>query len=174
MTKSRNSRSKGTPATVALTEAQIEFTSHTYDHDPQAPSYGMEAAQALGRPPAEVFKTLIAQVDSRPHVAIVPVDRTVNLKALAAAVGGKRADMAPADLAQRLTGYVLGGISPIGQRTTLPTVLDESAQNHEWIYVSGGSRGFDVGLAPVDLAAITSAVIAPISTAPASPPPPAG
>lgn len=171
MARNQNPRSKGTPATIALTTAGIDFTSHIYAHDPHAQSYGMEAAEALGLAPAEVFKTLIAVVDARPHVAVVPVDRTLNLKALAAAAGGKRADMAPADLAQRLTGYVLGGISPIGQRTALPTVLDESAQDHEWVYVSGGARGFDIGIAPVDLAAITSAVIAPISTAPAGPPP---
>jgi Cys-tRNA(Pro)/Cys-tRNA(Cys) deacylase len=173
MATSKSRRSKGTPATSTLTAAGLHFTSHTYDHDPRVASFGLEAAEALGLPPSQVFKTLIALVDARPHVAVVPVDCTVDLKALATAAGGKRADMAPADLAQRLTGYVIGGISPIGQRTSLPTVVDSSARNHAQVYVSGGARGFDIGIDPADLVRITSAVIAPIATGPASRPAPA-
>ena len=148
-------REVGTPATVALTRAGIPFTSHAYEHDPKAPSFGLEAARALGLDPADVFKTLLATVDGSTVVAIVPVSGSLDLKRLAAARGGRRAEMAdPAD-AQRLTGYVLGGISPIGQRRQLPTLLDESARGRTTIYVSGGRRGFDIGLAPDDLLEVT-------------------
>lgn len=170
MAKPSSPRTKGTPATIALTTLGISFTSHTYAHDPQATSFGEEAADALGFPYSHVFKTLMTVVDTTPYVAIVPVDRHLNLKAMAAAVHGKRADMAPSDIAQRLTGYVLGGISPIGQRTTVPTVLDESALDLATIYVSGGARGFDIGLAPSDLINITAATVAAIATGTTSPP----
>jgi Cys-tRNA(Pro)/Cys-tRNA(Cys) deacylase len=148
---------------VALTRAGVAFTSHAYDHDPAAASYGLEAAQALGLDPAQVFKTLVADVDGRPVVAIVPVDRSLDLKALAAAVGGKRASMADPASAQRATGYVVGGISPLGQKRALPTVLDSSALEHETVYVSGGRRGFDLGLSPADLLAQTGGSTAPIA-----------
>jgi len=160
-------RKKGggsTPATVALSAAGIDFTAHPYPHDPRSTSYGLEAAEALSLDPARVHKTLLATVDGTPTVAIVPVSGQLDLKALARAVGGSRATMAdPAD-AQRLTGYVVGGISPIGQRRRHPTVLDERALDHPTIYVSGGKRGLDLELAPADLVRVTDAVLARIGS----------
>ncbi len=147
----------GTPATVALTRAGITFTTHAYEHDPAAPSYGMEAAVVLGLDPAQVFKTLCVSVDARLAVAIVPVDGQLDLKAVAAALGGKKAVMADPAEAERVTGYVVGGISPIGQRKRLPTVLDATALGFDVVYVSGGRRGLDLGLAPGDLVRITGA-----------------
>lgn len=152
----------GTPATVALTRAGIPFSLHPYEHDPRAASFGEEAASALGLSVTEVFKTLMAMVDGAPVIAVVPVSGSLDLKALAAAVGGKRAEMADGQTAQRLSGYVLGGISPIGQKRALPTVVDASAQSLDRIYVSGGRRGLDIGLAPADLAALTGAMFAAI------------
>lgn len=152
----------GTPATVALTRAGVAFTEHVYTHDPGATSYGTEAADALGLEPARVLKTLFASVDGRLVVGIVPVAGQLDLKALAAAVGGKKAAMAdPAD-AERATGYVVGGISPVGQRRAHPTVLDESAMAFDEVYVSGGRRGLDLGLAPADLVRVTGATVATI------------
>jgi Cys-tRNA(Pro)/Cys-tRNA(Cys) deacylase len=158
-------RDAGTPATLALTRAGIPFTTHAYDHDPRSSSYGLEAAAALGLDPAAVFKTLVAEVDGSPVVAIVPVSGTLDLKALAAACGGRRADLAEAATAQRLTGYVVGGISPIGQRRPLPTLLDESAILLATVYVSGGRRGLDIGLAPEHLLAVTGGAYAAIGRA---------
>ena len=156
-------RSGSTPATVALTAAGIPFTVHTYDHDPGVASYGLEAADALGLDPDRVFKTLLATVDGRLTVGVVPVSAQLDLKALATAVGGKRAAMAAPAEAERATGYVVGGISPVGQRRRHPTVLDESALPHPTIYVSGGKRGLDLGLAPTDLVRVTGAVTAAVS-----------
>ncbi|MFC4610238.1 Cys-tRNA(Pro) deacylase [Streptomyces maoxianensis] len=155
----------GTPATVALTAAGTAFTVHAYDHDPASPSYGEEAAQALGVTPDRVFKTLVADVDGELTVAIVPVAGQLDLKALAAAVGAKRATMADPAAAERTTGYVRGGISPLGQRKPLRTVLDTSASAHSTICVSAGRRGLEVELSPSDLATLTSAVLAPIGRA---------
>ena len=152
----------GTPATVALTEAGIAFSTHAYEHDPAAPSYGLEASQVLGLPPEQVFKTLLADVDGELVVAIVPVAGMLDLKALAAATGGKKAEMADPRLAERTTGYVVGGISPLGQRKRLRTVLDETAILHDTVYVSGGRRGLDLGLSPDDLLALTRATTADI------------
>ncbi|MDH6227434.1 MULTISPECIES: Cys-tRNA(Pro) deacylase [Streptomyces] len=163
--KSKKQQSGGTPATVALTEAGVPFTVHAYEHDPSHPSYGEEAAEAMGVPPDRVFKTLVADVDGSLVVAVVPVAGSLDLKALAAAVGGKRAAMADPALAERTTGYVRGGISPLGQRRKLPTVLDASAEGHDTICVSAGRRGLEVELAPADLASLTSAVSAPIGRA---------
>ncbi|MEV5926145.1 Cys-tRNA(Pro) deacylase [Streptomyces cellulosae] len=160
--KSKKQQSNGTPATVALTAAGVPFTVHSYDHDPSHPSYGEEAAEAMGVSPDRVFKTLVADVDGALTVAVVPVAGQLDLKALASAAGGKRASMADPGLAERTTGYVRGGISPLGQRKKLPTVLDESATRHETICVSAGRRGLEVELAPADLANLTSAVLAPI------------
>ena len=152
----------GTPATVALTRAGVAFTEHAYEHDPGASSYGLEAAELLGLDPAQVLKTLFTQVDGRLVVGIVPVSGQLDLKAVAAAVGGKKAAMAdPAD-AERATGYVVGGISPVGQKKAHPTVLDASALNHDRVYVSGGRRGLDLGLDPRDLVRVTDATVAPI------------
>jgi len=152
----------GTPATVALTRAGIAFTVHAYDHDPAADSYGAEAARVLGVEPRRVFKTLLADVDGRLTVAVVPVAGQLDLKALAAAAGGKRAAMADPKLAERTTGYVLGGISPLGQRKKLPTVVDDSALTHETVFCSAGRRGLEVELAPADLVALTGATTAAI------------
>ncbi|MFH9015839.1 Cys-tRNA(Pro) deacylase [Streptomyces sp. NPDC017943] len=162
MAKKAKKQQGGTPATVALTAAGARYTVHAYDHDPAHPSYGEEAAQAMGVSPDRVFKTLVADVDGALTVAVVPVAGQLDLKALAAAVGGKRATMADPALAERTTGYVRGGISPLGQRKRLPTVLDASASAHATICVSAGRRGLEVELAPDTLATLTQAVLAPI------------
>lgn len=153
----------GTPATAALTAAGIPFSEHAYAHDPANRDFGMEAATALGLDPDQVFKTLLADVDGRLVVGIVPVTGKLDLKALAAAVGGKKAAMADPALAERRTGYVVGGISPIGQKTRHETVLDETAELWDVVYVSGGRRGFDLGLSPADLVRATDAVVADIA-----------
>ncbi len=161
----RRSTAGGTPATVALERAGVAFTRHSYEHDPSAPSYGLEAAAVLGLDPTTVFKTLLAEVDGQLVVAVVPVAGQLDLKALAAAVGGKRAAMADAAKAERTSGYVVGGISPLGQRKRLLTVLDASAATLETIYVSGGKRGLDLGLDPGDLVTLLDAQVAPIGRA---------
>ncbi|AUY52161.1 MULTISPECIES: Cys-tRNA(Pro) deacylase [Streptomycetaceae] len=153
---------QGTPATVALESAAVAFTVHAYEHDPAAASYGGEAAEALGVPADRVFKTLVADVDGVLTVGVVPVAGQLDLKALAAAVGGKRAAMADPAAAERSSGYVLGGISPLGQRRPLRTVVDDSALAHATVYVSAGRRGLEVELAPADLVALTGARTAPI------------
>ena len=154
--------SGGTPATVALTRAGIDFTLHAYDHDPRADSYGLEAAEALGLDPARVFKTLMAEVDGRLAVAVVPVSGQLDLKSLARALGGSRAAMAELGAAERATGYVAGGISPVGQKRRSRTVVDDSALTHPTIFVSAGRRGLDLEIAPADLVRITEAVTAPV------------
>ncbi|MFI0709297.1 Cys-tRNA(Pro) deacylase [Streptomyces inhibens] len=159
----KSKKSVGTPATVALTEAGVPFATHSYEHDPAAPSYGEEAAEALGVAPDQVFKTLLAEVDGTLTVAVVPVSGSLDLKALAAAVGGKRAVMADPAAAERSTGYVLGGISPLGQRKRLRTVVDASAEGRPTVCVSAGRRGLEVELAPEDLVALTDARVAPIA-----------
>ena len=153
----------GTPATVALTAAGIAFTPHAYEHDAANTNFGLEAAAALQLDAEQVFKTLLADVDGTLTVAIVPVTGKLDLKALAAAVGGKKAEMADPRVAERKTGYVVGGISPIGQKTRHVTVLDETAELFDTIFVSGGKRGFDIELAPADLLAITGGSIAAIA-----------
>lgn len=159
--------SGGTPATVALSRAGIAFTLHEYPHDPRAASYGEEAAaflaDSLGVAPSRVFKTLMVSVDTRLAVGMVPVTARLDLKAVARALGGRKAEMAEVALAERATGYVAGGISPIGQRRAHPSVLDESAWTCPTVFVSGGRRGLDLELAPADLAQVTGAVRAPIS-----------
>jgi len=161
--KKQKSGSGGTPATVAATRAGVAFTLHSYEHDPAAASYGEEAAEALGVAPERVFKTLVADVDGALTVAVVPVSGSLDLKALAAAVGGKRAAMADPAVAERTTGYVRGGISPLGQRKALPTVVDSSAERYGTVCVSAGRRGLEIELAPADLVALTGAVTAPIA-----------
>ena len=161
----RRTDAAGTPATVALTRAGVAFTAHAYEHDPRAAAYGLEAAQKLGIDPDRVFKTLLATVDGALAVGIVPVAQQLDLKALAQALGGKRAEMADPAVAERRTGYVVGGISPIGQKTALPTVLDESAILCETVFISGGRRGLDLELAPDDLLAVTGGRYAPIARA---------
>ncbi len=152
----------GTPATVALTRAGVAFTLHPYDHDPRAESFGLEAAAALGVPAERVFKTLLAEAGGRLVVGIVPVTGQLDLKALARAVGAPKAVMADPAAAERSTGYVVGGISPVGQRKALPTVLDATALDHPTVFVSGGRRGLDLELAPADLVRVTGATTAPI------------
>lgn len=156
------SRRGGTPATLALERASVEHELRPYEHDPRATSYGEEAAALLGLDPACVLKTLLAATDQGLVVAVVPVSGSLDLKALAAAVGSKRASMAEPRTAERATGYVVGGISPLGQRTRLRTVLDASALDHERVWVSAGRRGLDVGLDPTDLVRLTGADVAPI------------
>ncbi|MEU1196991.1 Cys-tRNA(Pro) deacylase [Streptomyces sp. NPDC005813] len=163
--KSKKQQSGGTPATVALTDAGVAFTVHSYEHDPSHPSYGEEAAEAMGVSPERVFKTLVADVDGALVVAVVPVAGSLDLKALATAVGGKRAAMADPAAAERTTGYVRGGISPLGQRKRLRTVLDSSAAAHATICVSAGRRGLEVELSPDDLAKLTDAVSARVGRA---------
>lgn len=153
----------GTPATVALVAAGIPFTAHTYAHDPATTNYGLETATALGLDPDRVFKTLLAEADGRLVVGIVPVTGMLDLKSLAAAVGAKRAQMAEPAVAERKTGYVVGGISPLGQKVALPTVLDETASLWDTIFVSGGRRGFDIELAPADLLRLTGGQLADIT-----------
>lgn len=152
-----------TPATKLLVQLGVQFRVHEYQHDPNVQSYGLEAADKLGYPYEQVFKTLVAQIDSGFAVAIVPVNTQVNLKSLALAVGSKKAQMAAPVVASRLTGYVVGGISPIGQKKLLPTVLDEMAQLQETILVSGGKRGFDIELNPQDLISVTNGSYAAIA-----------
>ena len=152
----------GTPATVALTRAGVPFTLHPYDHDPRAESFGLEAAEALGVPPERVFKTLLAEAGGVLVVGIVPVTGQLDLKALARAVGAPKATMADPVAAERSTGYVVGGISPVGQKRALSTVLDDSALSHETVFVSGGRRGLDLELTPADLVRATRATTAPI------------
>jgi Cys-tRNA(Pro)/Cys-tRNA(Cys) deacylase len=153
----------GTPATALLTSAQITFSLHSYRHDPRAEAFGDEAATALGVDPARIFKTLIAAVDGRLVCGVVPVAGRLDLKALAAAAGGKRAVMAEPAQAARATGYVVGGISPLGHRSRIPVVVDESATTFETVYVSAGKRGLQVELTPADLVRACEATVAAIA-----------
>lgn len=159
----KNAGAVGTPATLALGSRGIPFTGHPYAHQPGVAGYGIEAAEALGVDPARVFKTLLADVDGALVVGVVPVTSQLDLKALAAAAGGKRASMADPALAERKTGYVVGGISPIGQKVSLPTIVDESAGGFATIFVSGGRRGFDIELSPASLIDATGGRLAAIA-----------
>ncbi|MGI5337377.1 Cys-tRNA(Pro) deacylase [Streptomyces sp. CA-181903] len=163
MAKKAAGTSGGTPAVVALEKAGVPFTLHAYTHDPASASYGEEAADALGVEPGRVFKTLVAEVDGTLTVAVVPVSGSLDLKALAAAVGGKRAAMADPAAAERTTGYVRGGISPLGQRKRLRTAVDASALAHATIHVSAGRRGLEVELEPQVLVGLTGAKVAEIA-----------
>jgi Cys-tRNA(Pro)/Cys-tRNA(Cys) deacylase len=149
---------KGTPAIAAATRAGVPFTVHEYAHDPRTESYGLEAVEKLGLDPARVFKTLVADVDGALTVAVVPVAAQLDLHAL-----GKRARMADPKAAERATGYVSGGISPLGQRRPLATVVDESALAFETIHVSAGRRGLELELVPADLVRLTGARVARIA-----------
>ncbi len=152
-----------TPAVIAARKAGIPFTLHEYRHDPRAESYGLEAAEALGLDVARVFKTLVAALEAKDlWVAVVPVARLLDLKALSQAAGAKRAAMADPRAAERATGYVLGGISPLGQRQRLRTVVDASALEFGTIFVSAGRRGLEIELAPGDLVTLCNALVAPI------------
>jgi Cys-tRNA(Pro)/Cys-tRNA(Cys) deacylase len=154
---------KGTPATLLLAREGVAHTVHAYDVDASAPSYGEGAAAALGIEPERMLKTLLASLDGRLVCGVVPVSGSLDLKALAAALGGKRAVMAEPAAAERSTGYVVGGISPLGQRTRLATAVDETAALFETVYVSAGRRGLSVELAPADLVRLTGAVVAAVT-----------
>ena len=155
---------RGTPATALVAKAKVEHRIHEYRHDPAAPSYGEEAAEQLGVDPAGVFKTLVAEVDGRLTVAVVPVAARLDLKALAAAAGGRKAVMAEPAAAERATGYVVGGISPLGHRRRLPVLLDASMQNRATVMVSAGRRGLELELAPEDLARLSGGTFAELAT----------
>jgi len=154
---------QGTAATALLTRQGIPYTVHAYEHDPRHGSYGTEAAEALGVASGQVFKTLVAEVDGALTVGVVPVTAQLDLKALAAAVGGKKAAMADVAAAERATGYVAGGISPLGQRRRLPVVIDATALEFPSVYCSGGRRGLEIELAPRDLVRAANATVAPIA-----------
>ena len=160
----RKNTSQGTPATAVLAAAGVSFNLHPYSHDPAAASYGLEAAEVLGIDPARVFKTLMVEVDGKLAVGVVPVSGSLDLTAIAAALGSKKAAMADPAAAERRTGYVLGGISPLGQRQPSPTVIDETAITLDTILVSGGRRGLDIELDPRELVRLTRAVNAAIGT----------
>ncbi len=155
-----------TPATALLSKAKVAFTLHPYRHDGGSGGYGEQAAAALGVAPERIFKTLIAQVDGALACGLVPVARRLDLKAFAAALGRKKAELADPAAAARATGYVVGGISPLGQRSRLPIVVDASVERFETVYVSAGRRGLQVELAPGDLLRLSSAVTAEITQRP--------
>ena len=160
----RKEATGSSPATVALVRAGVAFDLHPYEHGAGTghSRYGLEAVGALGLDPAQVFKTLVAGVDGRLVVAVVPVSGSLDLKALAAAVGGKRAEMAEAAEAERATGFVVGGISPVGHRSRLDVVVDATATDLERVYVSAGRRGLQMSLSPGDLVAVTGGRVAPV------------
>jgi Cys-tRNA(Pro)/Cys-tRNA(Cys) deacylase len=155
---------KGTPATTAAQRAKIAHRVHEYDHDPGVTGYGAEAVERLGLDPERVFKTIVVALgDGRHAVAVVPVAAEVDLKALAAALGTKHAALADVADAQRLTGYLVGGISPLGQKRRLPTVIDESATTFETVFVSAGRRGLEIELAADDLRTLTDGRFAAVA-----------
>jgi Cys-tRNA(Pro)/Cys-tRNA(Cys) deacylase len=153
----------GTPATAALRAAGAVYTEHEYAHDPRSAAFGLEAAEALGVEPERVFKTLLFDADGEIAVGIVPVSARLDLKRAAAALGARRGAMADPAVAERRTGYVVGGISPLGQRTRHRTVVDETVELWDTVFVSGGRRGLDVELAPADLLRLTDAIVADIA-----------
>lgn len=167
MAKKKAHAAAGTPATTLLDKEKISYSLHPYTHDPSAASFGLEAAEALGVPANRVFKTLLVATGqpgaAALAVGIVPVNKSLDLKAIASALGIKKVDMADPSAAERRTGYVVGGISPLGQRQPSRTILDSSAVSHETIFISGGHRGLDIELAPADLQRLTDALIAQIA-----------
>ncbi|BDD88289.1 Cys-tRNA(Pro) deacylase [Desulfofustis limnaeus] len=153
-----------TPAINEAKKQKIPFTIHQYQHDPNHPSFGMEAAEALQLEPARVFKTLVIQLDNgKLAVAVLPVSEMLNLKRAAAACGTKKAELADKAVAEKSTGYVLGGISPLGQKKRLSTLIDKTATDHHTIYVSGGRRGLDIELRPADLQRLTNGQFAELT-----------
>jgi len=154
--------SKITPATRALAAASIAFTVHTYDYDPDAESIGLQAASALAEDPARVLKTLMALVDGKPVCVIVPSDQEISMKKLAAAAGGKSAQMMKPPEAERVTGFKVGGVSPSGQRRSVRTVIEQSALVHDQVYINGGQRGLQVRLKPDDARGVLKAVVADV------------
>ncbi len=154
--------SKATRATMALDRARVAYTLHSYRYDPDAERIGMQAAESLGVAPETVLKTLMAQVDGKPVCVIVPSDREVSMKRLAAAFGAKSAQMMRPDDAERLTGYHVGGISPFGQKKSVPTAIEIAALTHESVFINGGQRGLQVRLSPEDARAVLHAKAAPV------------
>jgi Cys-tRNA(Pro)/Cys-tRNA(Cys) deacylase len=155
--------SKTTPATLALGAAGVTFALFPYDYDPDAPRVGLQAAEALGKSPDQVFKTLMAEVDGKPVCVVVPSDCEVSMKKLAATFGGKSANMMKPVDAERLTGFKVGGISPFGQRKKVPTAIDETAELFDEVLINGGQRGLLVGLAPADAARVADARFADLA-----------
>ncbi len=155
--------SKATRATRALEQAGVEFTVHAYDYDPDAESIGLQAAEALGAEPQLVLKTLMTKVDGKPVCVVVPANREVSMKKLAAAVGGKSAEMMKPAEAERLTGYKVGGISPFGQARKVQTVVESAAFTHPQVYVNGGQRGLQIRLSPIVLVTLALAITAPVA-----------
>lgn len=152
-----------TPATAALDKAGVAYSLATYAYDPDADRIGLQAAEALGAPPSEVLKTLIVLADGKPACVVLASDREVSMKRLAAALGAKSAEMAPVPLAERTTGYRVGGVSPFGQKKRLATVLDAAAAALPEAYVNGGQRGLQVRLAPADLVKVLGAKVASVT-----------
>lgn len=152
-----------TPAINALNAAGVAYTIHEYTHDPRTESFGLEAAHALGLDPDQVYKTLMTDADGALTVAVVPVSGMLDLKALARAAGASKAKMADLHAAERATGYIAGGISPIGQKRRHPTVVDETVELWDTVFVSGGRRGLDIEIAPADLVSLAGAILADIS-----------
>ena len=155
--------SKSTPATLFLDKAKVAYAVAAYDYDPSADRVGLQAAEALGAPPSEVLKTLIVKVDGKPACVVLASDREVSMKKLAAALGGKAAEMAPVPDAERITGYRVGGVSPFGQKKHLPTVLDAAAAPLAAVFVNGGKRGLQVRLAPGAIVNLLGATVAAIT-----------
>lgn len=156
--------SKATRATKALEQAGVAFTVHAYDYDPDAESIGLQAAQALGENPSRVLKTLMALLDGKPVCAVVPSNREVAMKKLAAALGGKHAEMMKPAQAERVSGYKIGGISPFGQTRKVPVAIEQSALAEALVYINGGQRGLQVRLDPNDAARVLDAKAAPLVT----------
>ena len=154
--------SKTTRATQALAKAGVTFTVHTYEYDPNTERIGLQAAEAIGEEPHRVLKTLMAEVDGRPVCVVVPSDREVSMKKLAAAFGGKSAAMMKPAAAEKATGYVVGGISPFGQKKTVPTAIEAAAMDEPLVYMNGGQRGLQVRLSPSDAKAVLNAIIASV------------
>jgi Cys-tRNA(Pro)/Cys-tRNA(Cys) deacylase len=155
--------SKTTAATLALTKAGVAFTHFPYDYDPDAPRVGLQAAEALGKSPEQVFKTLMAEVDGKPVCVVVPSDCEVSMKKLAATFGGKSANMMKPVDAERMTGFKVGGISPFGQRRKVPTAIDETAELFDEVLINGGQRGLLVGLKPSDAVRVADAKLADLT-----------
>jgi len=155
--------SKSTPATLFLDKAKVAYAVAAYDYDPSADRVGLQAAEALGAPPSEVLKTLIVKVDGKPACVVLASNREVSMKKLAAALGGRAAEMAPVPDAERITGYRVGGVSPFGQKKHLPTVLDAAAAPLAAVFVNGGQRGLQVRLAPGAIVNLLGATVAAIT-----------
>ena len=155
--------SRATRATLALEAAGVVFTLHSYDYNPDAPRIGLQAAEALGEDPSRVLKTLMAEVDGKPVCVVLPSDQEVSMKKLAAAFGGKSAAMMKAPAAERLTGFVVGGISPFGQKKVVPTAMEETALLEDRVYMNGGQRGLQVRLDPNDALRVLGAMAADLT-----------